>query len=87
MAAEALAETSTTGDFEIARFNAAVRKLRLPKPREEDDEPEMVRGRPPTSLWWHIDPHSRRPRGLKFDGKPKAADFMRLFSEMAGKND
>ena len=87
MAAEALAETSTTGDFEIARFNAAVRKLRLPKPREEDDEREMVRGRPPTSLWWHIDPLSRRPRGLKFDGKPKASDFMRLFSEMAGKND
>lgn len=85
MAAEALAETSMTGDFDMSRFNASVKKLRLPKPREEDDDAaDMVRGRVPTSLWWHIDPVSRRARGLKFDGKPKASDFLRLFSDMAG---
>lgn len=47
----------------------------------------MVRNRVPTSLWWHIDPISRRARGLKFDGKPKASDFLRLFSDMTGKGD
>jgi type VI secretion system protein ImpM len=87
MAAEALAETSMTGDFDMSRFNTSVKKLRLPKPREEDDAPEMVRGRAPTSIWWRIDPVSRRARGLKFDGKPKASDFLRLFSDMAGKGE
>ncbi len=87
MAAEALAETSMTGDFDMSRFNASVKKLRPPKPREEDDAPEMVRNRVPTSLWWRIDPVNRRARGLKFDGKPKASDFLRLFSDMAGKGD
>lgn len=87
MAAEALAETSMTGDFDMSRFNAAVKKLRLPKPRADDDEPDMMRDRMPTSLWWHIDPQSRRARGHKFDGKPKASDFMRLFSEIAVKDD
>ncbi|AYM84311.1 type VI secretion system-associated protein TagF [Agrobacterium radiobacter] len=87
MAAEALAETSMTGDFDMSRFNASVKKLRPPKPREEDDTQEMVRNRVPTSLWWHIDPISRRARGLKFDGKPKASDFLRLFSDMTGKGD
>ncbi|MCZ7447084.1 type VI secretion system-associated protein TagF [Agrobacterium rhizogenes] len=87
MAVEALAETSMTGDFDMSRFNASIKKLRLPKPREEDDAPEMVRSRTPTSLWWHIDPVSRRARGLKFDGKPKASDFLRLFSDMTGKGD
>ncbi|MGI8398989.1 type VI secretion system-associated protein TagF [Agrobacterium deltaense] len=87
MAAEALVETSMTGDFDMSRFNTSVKKLRLPKPREEDDAPEMVRGRAPTSLWWRIDPVSRRARGLKFDGKPKASDFLRLFSDMAGKGE
>lgn len=87
MAAEALAETSMTGDFDISRFITSIKKLRLPKPREEEDVPEMVRGRIPTSLWWYIDPVSRRARGLKFDGKPKASDFLRLFSDMPGKGD
>lgn len=87
MAAEALAETSMTGDFDMFRFNGAVKKLRLPKPHEENDEQEMAHGRTPTSLWWHIDPLSGRVRGLKFDGKPKASDFTRLFSEMVSKSD
>ncbi|MQB13353.1 MULTISPECIES: type VI secretion system-associated protein TagF [Agrobacterium] len=87
MAAEALAETSMAGDFDMSRFNAAVKKLRLPKPREEDDAPETMRGRAPTSLWWHIEPLSRRARGLKFDGKPQAADFVRLFSEIGAKGE
>ncbi len=85
MAAEALAETSMTRDFDISRFITSIKKLRLPKSREEEDVPEMVRGRMPTSLWWYIDPISRRARGLKFDGKPNASDFLRLFSDMPGK--
>lgn len=85
MAAEALAETSMTRDFDICRFITSIKKLRLPKSREEEDVPEMVRGRMPASLWWYIDPISRRARGLKFDGKPKASDFLRLFSDMPGK--
>lgn len=87
MAAEALAETSMTADFDMSRFNASIKKLRLPNPREENDAPEMGRNRTPASIWWHIDPASRRPRGVKFDGKPKASDFLRLFSDMTVKGD
>ncbi len=83
MAAEALAETSLTTDFDMSRFTTSVKRLRMPKPREDDDNlPEPTRGRP-TSLWWHIDAESRRPRGLKIDGKPAATDFVRLFKTAA----
>ncbi|NTJ44596.1 type VI secretion system-associated protein TagF [Agrobacterium larrymoorei] len=84
MAAEALAETSMTGDFEMARFTAAIKRLRLPKPREDDEDLPIspARNGVPTSLWWHIDPESRKVRGVKFEGKPKTSDFVRLFQEV-----
>lgn len=80
MAAEALAETSVTSDFEMSRFTSSIKRLRLPKPRGEDDELHISVGSP-TSLWWYIDAASRRPRGMKFDGKPAAADFVKLFRD------
>lgn len=83
MAAEALAETSMTLDFEMARFTSAIKRLRMPKPRGEDDELDVraVPAKTPTSLWWYIDADSRRPRGMKFEGKPAATDFVKLFRE------
>ncbi|WP_288431297.1 type VI secretion system-associated protein TagF [uncultured Agrobacterium sp.] len=82
MAAEALAETSMAGDFEMSRFTSAIRRLRLPKPKEEEDSypPEPRMGKP-TSLWWHIDAETRRPKGFKFEGKPNTGDFVKLFQE------
>lgn len=80
MAAEALAETSVTSDFEMSRFTGSIKRLRMPKPRGEEDELHVAVGSP-TSLWWYIDAASRRPRGMKFEGKPAAADFVKLFRD------
>ncbi|NTF33716.1 type VI secretion system-associated protein TagF [Rhizobium skierniewicense] len=83
MAAEALAETSLTADFDMARFTMSVKRLRMPKPREDDDTLPAPTSGQPTSLWWHIDPESRRPRGIKIDGRPATTDFVRLFRTSA----
>lgn len=80
MAAEALAETSMAADFEMPRFTSSIKRLRLPKPRGEEDELHVSTGNP-TSLWWYIDAESRRPRGMKFQGKPAATDFVKLFRD------
>ncbi|KQO77685.1 type VI secretion system-associated protein TagF [Rhizobium sp. Leaf262] len=82
MAAEALAETSMTTDFDMGRFTTSIKRLRMPKPRGDDEETSFsTPSAHPSSLWWYIDTDTRRPRGMKFEGKPAAADFVRLFKE------
>ncbi|UHS59428.1 type VI secretion system-associated protein TagF [Agrobacterium vaccinii] len=88
MAAEALAETSMTFDFDMARFTTSIKRLRMPKPRDDDEDTGFSKpSAQPTSLWWYIDATSRRPRGFKFEGKPAAADFVRLFKEKTNGED
>lgn len=84
MAAEALAETSMNEDFDMHRFTSAIRRLRLPKPKIDEDAPAAI-ARPdkPTSLWWRIDEETRRPKGVKLDGRPGTEDFVRLFQDSA----
>lgn len=82
MAAEALAETSMSEDFDMNRFTTAIKRLRLPKPKEDDDAPVPTHNRDkPTSLWWQIDAETRRPKGVKLDGRPGTADFIKLFQD------
>lgn len=82
MAAEALAETSMNEDFDMNRFTSAIKRLRLPKPKEEEDAPVAVnRPEKPTSLWWRVDEETRRPKGVKLEGRLDAAGFIRLFQD------
>lgn len=82
MAAEAVAETSMTQDFDMQRFTTAIKRLRMPKPKGEDEDIRFsARSGEPISLWWYIDTDTRRARGMKFEGKPKATDFVKLFRE------
>ncbi len=82
MAAEALAETSMTLDFDMSRFTSSIKRLRMPKPKGDDEDvPASPQTGQPTSLWWYIDSESRRPRGVKFEGKPAATDFVKLFRD------
>lgn len=82
MAAEAVAETSMTSDFDMQRFTTAVKRLRMPKPKGEDEDVmSSARSGQPISLWWYIDADTRRARGMRFEGKPTATDFVRLFRE------
>ncbi|MEO3999654.1 type VI secretion system-associated protein TagF [Mesorhizobium sp. CAU 1732] len=80
-AAEALAETSQTSEFDLTSFPAAVKRLRLPYAR--DDERDEAKSSPSrlssTSLWWTIDPDTRKARGFSTEATPSAQDFLRLF--------
>ena len=82
MAAEAVAETSMRSDFDMQRFTTSVKRLRMPKPKGEDEDVQFsARSGGPISLWWYIDADTRRARGMKFEGKPAATDFVRLFRD------
>ena len=79
-AAEALAETSQTGEFDLTSFPAAVKRLRLPYARDDErDEARAPSRLSSTSLWWTIDPDTRKARGFSTDATPTAQDFLRLF--------
>ncbi|WP_337270437.1 type VI secretion system-associated protein TagF [Oryzifoliimicrobium ureilyticus] len=78
IAVEALLETSLRSDFDISRFTAAIKRLRMPRARD-DDETHVSEGR--RSFWWYIDAETRSARGLLFEGKLKSEDFLKIFEE------
>jgi type VI secretion system protein ImpM len=81
-AAEALAETSLTRDFDIAGFSTGLKRLRLPHakvaPRSElptsNDDNRI-------SIWWTIDIDTRQATGFKTAGAPQAAHFLKLLKD------
>ncbi|WP_245581941.1 type VI secretion system-associated protein TagF [Phyllobacterium phragmitis] len=83
IAAEALAETSRTSDFDLAGLSAGLQRLRLPhaNPRP-GNTPEKKDGcksaDAPISIWWTIDPDTGRAHGFKTVGPPKGSDFPKL---------
>jgi type VI secretion system protein ImpM len=78
-AAEALAETSTKPDFDMARFIDGVKRLRLPfaNAREADEilTPDVGA---PVSLWWRMALGTRHGKGFKTSGPPATRDFLKL---------
>ncbi|MGJ4856847.1 type VI secretion system-associated protein TagF [Labrys sp. La1] len=76
-AAEAIAETSTLRNFDIAAFLAGLKRLRLPRAKSAPPPPPgAVDGR--VSLWWTIESETGRASGFKTQGAPRAGDFVRL---------
>lgn len=81
-AAEALAETSLTRDFDIAGFSAGLKRLRLPHAKEASRNDAWV-AHDKVSLWWTKDPETGRVKGFHTVGAPKPTDFLKLVKEEA----
>ncbi|OLP42538.1 type VI secretion system-associated protein TagF [Rhizobium oryziradicis] len=79
MAAEGLAETSLTRDFDIGHFTASLKRMRLPRP--EDEEGGRVAQTDPSALWWYIDTETGRSRGVRLQGTLAPQSFVQLFRE------
>lgn len=79
MAAEGLAETSLTRDFDISHFTTSLKRMRLP--RAEDDEIPTSTSETRSALWWYIDPETRRTRGVRLQGPLVPENFTQLFRE------
>lgn len=76
IAAEALAETSTKRDFDINALIASLKRLRLPRGEDGEEAPNAVTEN--LSLWWTIDPESRKVTGFRTNGPPEPGDFNKL---------
>lgn len=76
-AAEAMAETSTLRDFNIAAFLGGLRRLRLPRAKPASPPPPSAADNR-VSLWWTIESGTGRASGFKTQGAPRAGDFVRL---------
>jgi type VI secretion system protein ImpM len=81
-AAEALAETSLTRDFDIAGFSAGLKRLRLPHAKQgsKGDGSATTDG-DRVSIWWTIDVNTGRASGFKTTGAPQTADFLKLMKD------
>ncbi|MBB4010031.1 type VI secretion system-associated protein TagF [Allorhizobium taibaishanense] len=79
MAAEGLAESTLTREFDLGRFTENLKRMRLPRPQE--DEGAATASKDGTALWWYIDPQTAKPQGLRLSGQPKPEDFLRLFRQ------
>ena len=80
-AAEALAETSEKPDFDMRRFVEGIKRLRLPFADIRSATPPSAaasEAAPPASLWWRINPGTRRGRGFRTTAAPTAEDFVKL---------
>ncbi|MUZ74088.1 type VI secretion system-associated protein TagF [Agrobacterium vitis] len=82
MAAEGLAESTMTREFDINRFTDTLKRMRMPRPQEEEGTASASKDG--TALWWYIDPQTSKPQGLRFSNQMKAEDFLRLFRQSAG---
>lgn len=83
MAAEGLAESTLTREFDLSRFTENLKRMRLPRPQE--DEGAATASKDGTALWWCIDPQTAKPQGLRLSGHPKSEDFLRLFRQSAAR--
>lgn len=81
MAAEGLAETSLTRDFDIGHFTTSLKRMRLPRP--DGDEAKASSSEARSALWWYIDPETRRSRGVRLQGPLVSDHFAQLFRESA----
>jgi type VI secretion system protein ImpM len=80
-AAEALAETSLTRDFDIAGFTAGLKRLRLPHAKlAPRSEMPASNSNDRISIWWTMDPDTRRANGFKTSGPPQAAHFLKFLN-------
>ncbi|TWD46097.1 type VI secretion system protein ImpM [Agrobacterium vitis] len=82
MAAEGLAETSLTRDFDIGHFTASLKRMRLPRPEDEEGVGTAQTNR--SALWWYIDTETRRSRGVRLQGDLAPDNFVQLFRESNG---
>jgi len=80
-AAEALAETSLTRDFDIGGFTAGLRRLRLPhaKVAPKGDIAETSSDNR-ISIWWTVDMETRQATGFKTMGAPQPNHFLKLLN-------
>ncbi len=83
-AVEALAETSSARDFDLAGFIAGLKRLRLPQATVAPKR-AMPNDDNPISIWWTINADTRRATGFKTDGAPQATHFIELMKRQASK--
>jgi type VI secretion system protein ImpM len=76
IAAEALAETSTKRDFDINALIAGLKRLRLPRGEDGENADGVATDLP--SVWWMVEPESRKAIGFRTEGVPGPVDFKRL---------
>lgn len=79
IAAEALAETSGTRDFDLTHLTGGLKRLRLPRARMEADKPPRSRHDGQRSMWWTMDPETGQAHGFAIEGQPQPSDFLKLF--------
>jgi type VI secretion system protein ImpM len=80
-AAEALAETSLTRDFDIGGFTAGLRRFRLPHAKvAPKSETPATSGGNRVSIWWTMDMATRQATGFKTTGAPQASHFLKLLN-------
>jgi type VI secretion system protein ImpM len=80
-AVEALAETSSARDFDIAGFVAGLKRLRLPHAKAVPGHELSNGGR--VSIWWTIDVNTRQATGFKTEGPPQAEHFLKLLNRQS----
>ncbi|MDQ0454584.1 type VI secretion system-associated protein TagF [Rhizobium paknamense] len=81
IAAEGLAESSITRDFDLGRFIDSLKRMRLPRPQEDEGLTPATPDR--SGLWWYIDQETMKPRGLRLSAPLKAEHFLKLFREVS----
>ncbi|MGH6858762.1 MAG: type VI secretion system-associated protein TagF [Phyllobacterium sp.] len=79
-AVEALAETSSARDFDIAGFIAGLKRLRLPHAKAAPRR-ELSNGDSRVSIWWTMDADTRQATGFKTEGVPQPSHFLKLLSQ------
>ncbi|KPF45780.1 type VI secretion system-associated protein TagF [Rhizobium sp. AAP43] len=78
-AVEALAETANHRDFDMERFTTALTRLRRLRPADPPDDFAGIRDRVATeSIWWSVEPGSRKVRGFRNSGPPRGEDLPKL---------
>lgn len=82
-AAEALAETTRTSDFDLNHLTAGLKRMRVPRHRTVEDARERPAGRQQASVWWTIDPESGQALGFGTAAAPTSDDFLRLLKPAA----
>ncbi len=79
-AAEALAETSHKTDFDMQHFIEGIKRLRPPF---VDKRMAVSTDDSPASLWWRINPGTRRGSGFRTMAAPMPDDFVKLVTRDA----
>ncbi|HLP70245.1 MAG TPA: type VI secretion system-associated protein TagF [Rhizobium sp.] len=81
-AVEAIAETSAKRDFDIEQFTTSLKRLRRLRPADLPENEALPRDSSThMTVWWRIDPETRRAMGFRASGAPQPGDFIKLIGQ------